>query len=137
MACDERQTDYLPAGTMQEILKEIHYADAATERFEAKVQPRNALREDLYDQILKRYGISREDFFISYKYYVEETFTLDSLYGDMIDSFDVSVQRLEDSLSMAKARAMEIERIQKIKDTSKTAAKDKKAVWQKQPKGTE
>lgn len=134
-ACESFQAEYLPPGKMQEILMEIHYADAATERFEAKIQPRNALREDLYDQILIRYGLSREDFFISYKYYVEETFILDSLYGDMIDSFDVKVQRLEDSLSVAKARELDIKRIQKVGDTTKT--KELKPVWQKSPKDTE
>ncbi|MFK7920492.1 MAG: DUF4296 domain-containing protein [Bacteroidia bacterium] len=137
LACESTQTEYLSPGKMQEVLMEIHYADAATERFEAKVQPRNALREDLYDQILVRYGLSREDFFISYKYYVEETFILDSLYGDMIDSFDVKVQRIEDSLSVSKARELEIKRIQKIGDTTKTPAKEIKAIWQKSPKDTE
>ena len=136
-ACDETQNDFLPPAQMQEILKEIHFADAATERFEAKIQPRNALREDLYDQILERYGISREDFFLSYRYYVEETFILDSLYGDMIDSFNVDVQRLEDSLSVSKARSMEFERLKKIEDTSKTKAEDIRPVWQKKSKGKE
>lgn len=137
LACKETQADYLPPAQMQEILREIHFADAATERFEAKLQPRNALREDLYDQILERYGISREDFFLSYRYYVEETFMLDSLYGDMIDSFNVDVQRLEDSLSVAKARSMEFERLKKIEDTSKTKAEDIRPVWQKKPEGKE
>ncbi|MEL7533983.1 MAG: hypothetical protein AAFN10_21920, partial [Bacteroidota bacterium] len=64
-------------------------------------------------------------------------FILDSLYGDMIDSFNVDVQRLEDSLSVAKARYIEIERLKKISDTSKTKAEDIEAVRQKQPKGPE
>ncbi|MEL6843553.1 MAG: DUF4296 domain-containing protein [Bacteroidota bacterium] len=127
-ACQDDQGEYLEPGLMQEILKEIHYADAATERFEAKVMPRNALREDMYDQILERYQLSREDFFRSYQYYVAETFLLDSLYADMIDSFDVQIQRLEDSLSVEKARTLNLTK--KQPDSTKEAV----PVWQQRPK---
>ncbi|MEL7338932.1 MAG: DUF4296 domain-containing protein [Bacteroidota bacterium] len=128
LACQEEADDFLAPGLMQEILKEIHYADAATERFEAKVMPRNALREDMYDQILERYDLSREEFFRSYQYYVAETFLLDSLYADMIDTFDVRIQRLEDSLSVEKARSL------KLKDKQPDSTKKVVPAWQKRAK---
>jgi hypothetical protein len=95
LACREKEFQPLAPGLMQEIIQELHFADAAAERFEGKQKPRNTLRDELYDQIMARYGLTREEFYNSYFYYLEETYILDSLYQEMIDSLQARTHELE------------------------------------------
>lgn len=95
LACQEEPFKPLPYGTVKEVIREFHFADAAAERFEGKQKPRNVLRSELYDQILERFELDRETFFESYYHYLKDSYALDSMYTQLIDSLDIVVHDLE------------------------------------------
>lgn len=129
-ACEEKTFEPISYDTVKEVIMEFHFADATAERFEGKQKPRNVLRSELYDQVLDRFDLDRQQFFDSYYYYLQETYLLDSMYRQMIDSLDVVSHDLE---SEAAGYRMEDapEKIKTPADSAKSAPVSRKVpAWQ-------
>ncbi len=83
-ACQEAEPDLLPQELMREVLVELHVADAYTETQSSPVTYRNALREDLYLEILEKFELEEETFRHTYEYYTSHPNLMDSLYQEVI-----------------------------------------------------
>ncbi len=86
-ACKEKETPpagLLPVELMQEVLVELHVADAYTERNRQSLVYRNNLREDLYREVLTHFNVSEADFRTTYNYYISHPDLMDSLYQRVI-----------------------------------------------------
>ena len=133
LGCQEETFQPLPYATVKEVLREFHFADAAAERFEGKQKPRNLLRSELYDQILDRFQLDRETFYQSYYYYLTDSYLLDSMYTQLIDSLDLVVHDLE-KYNIENRGGSPANRVNFSKpDSTDPRNKPKVPVWQQGP----
>lgn len=94
--CREAAPPVLDERTMQAVLTDIHLADAWVEKGGGTLMERTMLREGVYDEVLARYDLDRETFYRSYRYYLEEAVTLDSIYVRMVrdlEAMEMDLQR--------------------------------------------
>lgn len=73
---------------MKKILMDMHISEAIAGRRGGLSVHRDMLRNDLMEDILEKYGISKETFFTSYQYYMEHPVELDSIYVQIIKVFE-------------------------------------------------
>ena len=91
---DPKPNNLLPEEEMQEILSQLHMADAISDTRKKHILERKTFRNDIYDQILERYGLTRKTFYESYEYYLEHPVQMDSIYQRIIRDFD---RQMEDA----------------------------------------
>lgn len=89
ISCKEEKKETIPAGligkdTMVMIISEFHLLEASlgVKIFEDKkiIETRNLLKAKIY----KDYGVSKEKFFKSYRYYAQNNQLIDSIYTNVI-----------------------------------------------------
>jgi hypothetical protein len=87
-ACKKKSTampeDTIDEATMLNILLEFHQAEAIAGKKGGLAVQREMLRKDLQEEILGQYGLDKETFYQSYKYYMEHPVVLDSIYSNII-----------------------------------------------------
>lgn len=81
LACEPAPpTNLIAPGVMEDILVQMHIADAYTERTRDPLAERNVARRDLYYEILDKYQLTDSAFYRSYRYYVSQPVQMDSMY---------------------------------------------------------
>jgi len=90
---------------MEEILGQMHIADAWVDEQGGPLYLRNRSRDDLYDEILDQWSTDRATFYQSYQYYLAHPTELDSIYARMI-------RGLETELDTLRARKPRYDRLQ-------------------------
>lgn len=91
---DPKPDNLLSEEEVQEILSQLHMADAISDTRKKHILERKTFRNDIYDQILERYGLTRETFYESYEYYLEHPVQMDSIYQRIVRDFD---RRMEEA----------------------------------------
>ncbi|MEZ4827066.1 MAG: DUF4296 domain-containing protein [Bacteroidia bacterium] len=81
---------------MQAVLADIHVMEGAGDANIRQIIARKNFREDMHDEIMKKNGISRDQFFKSYEYYINHPAQLDSIYYRMIKEYDAKMENSYD-----------------------------------------
>ena len=95
-ACGDKEAPYLSEERMLEILRELHMADVLAEAHGKSLGYRKELRNESYDEVLEVFEISREEFFRSYNYYLNEPEVMDSIYVRMIKDIEKRMEVARD-----------------------------------------
>lgn len=76
---------------MRDVLVEFHIADGYTERMSKPLNYRNALREDLYREVLEKHQLDEATFRKTYDYYTAHPYEMDTLYQLIIEKLEVQL----------------------------------------------
>ncbi|MEL6673804.1 MAG: DUF4296 domain-containing protein [Bacteroidota bacterium] len=87
-SCQEEERPPADMQRMQEILRELHLADAWVELRSGSVGVRNRARAEVYDTILANFGHNRTTFYEDYQYYLQRPALLDTIYERLIQELD-------------------------------------------------
>lgn len=117
-ACQEQEEIHLSREVMRDVLVEFHIADGYTERMSKPLNYRNALREDLYREVLAKHQLDENTFRDTYDYYTAHPYEMDTLYQMIIEKLEVQLTgeknlKLEQSAQVGQKPAPEEEVPQK------------------------
>ncbi len=101
----DRHSSIIPQKKFTEILTEIHIADALLtkeNKLDAKLKYPDSL--SYYNQIFKKYNVSREQFYNSITYYMQDMQTFIDIEKSIVDTLNARFQILDslERLSLAK-----------------------------------
>lgn len=94
LSCKKSPEPVVPPQQMAAIMEELHLASSISEATTMSYAERLHYKNELIEGILVKNGITREDFYNSYIYYINRPMEIDSIYGSIrasvsakIDSF--------------------------------------------------
>ncbi|MBX2903238.1 MAG: DUF4296 domain-containing protein [Chitinophagales bacterium] len=77
-------SNLIEADKMQLVLQDIHYADGLANREGEADNSTESRTKALYKGVFAKHGISEQQFFESFNYYLQHAAILDSIYKNMI-----------------------------------------------------
>lgn len=86
ISCQTDKKNIIPVDNMVLILKDMHIAQTYLYEQRLGNEERIQKSKQLYHSILKKYNVSKEDFYQSMNYYSEHIQEFDSIYKLMIES---------------------------------------------------
>lgn len=89
---DETSSTQIPPEEMAEILKQIHLADGWVDQKGGTLERRQAMRNEIYDEVLAQYGYEKEEFYAAYRYYTDRPIVLDSIYTSIIAYMEAELE---------------------------------------------
>lgn len=89
---NEPPEDLISTTEMQNLLIELHQAEGIVEMRGGPLVKRKVLRDEMYDDVLGKYGLDRVRFFESYQYYLANPIVLDSMYSQIVDSLSARLE---------------------------------------------
>jgi hypothetical protein len=97
-ACSEPKQEPIPVGiiaqdTMVQMLTEIHLLESSLSVRIADESSLKNTRNAIKSKIYSNYGVSKEQFYKSYKYYAEKPVLIDSIYINVIS--EISKRQVE------------------------------------------
>ncbi|MBW7844775.1 MAG: DUF4296 domain-containing protein [Bacteroidia bacterium] len=94
VACAPKENNVVPADvisqeTMQQILTDMHLAEAMAARNQESADTVAARALGYYEKIYTKYKITESEFMKSYDFYTQHPVLLDSIYSKMIDELSI------------------------------------------------
>ena len=106
MACGPKIPENLISQEkMAEILVEFHLSEAITDSHIREFEQKKLLKDDLFDEILKKNNLDREPFFDSYSYYIDHPTKMDSIYKNVIENLGDYLKIVENENYLQKNEA--------------------------------
>ena len=96
MGCQwNNNSELIAPELMQDVLREMHLADAYVETLASPLGVRNETRDEIYDIILRNRNLSRTRFYESYDYYLTHPEELNEIYQSLINDLDSLMRKGE------------------------------------------
>ncbi len=98
--------EVIPPEKMKFILRDLMISSGIVDLKTQNLRSKDNIRRDLNEELLHAYGISKEDFFNSYTYYIEHAVEMDTMFQWIIKDLQriqqqVPPEVIKDTLSVA------------------------------------